>query len=129
VDDFIDLFSNNLADSRYRQEHMALRTHLINKHVALGTVLSVIIAASVLQSEVPVMPSIYAGGDGNDGKSQTDIAQDVTQKQKCKVGIFGDPEDSTSSTTVGFCNQQGQNNLGGGGLGGSFGSVGIPIGP
>jgi len=64
-------------------------------------------------------------GDGDEGGSQTDITQDVKQKQKCKVGNFGDPEDSTSSTTFGFCNQQGQNNFAGGG---TLGSAGIPIG-
>jgi hypothetical protein len=48
-----------------------------------------------------------------------------SKKQKRKVENFGDPEDSTSSTTFGFCNQQGQNNFAGGG---TLGSAGIPIG-
>ncbi len=69
------------------------------------------------------MPSSYAGDGSDDADSETDIAQDVNQKQKCKVGNFGDPEDSVSSTTFGFCNQQGQNNIGGRGI---LGSVGMP---
>ena len=80
---------------------------------------------ALLQSVVLVMPLAYAGDNGDEGGSQTDITQDVKQKQKCKVGNFGDPEDSTSSTTFGFCNQQGQNNFAGGG---TLGSAGIPIG-
>ena len=68
--------------------------------------------------------SIRCSSNAFEGGSQTDITQDVKQKQKCKVGNFGDPEDSTSSTTFGFCNQQGQNNFAGGG---TLGSAGIPI--
>lgn len=86
--------------------------------------MSVFVTASILQSLIPAMPFIYAGDDGD--SSETDIEQDVEQKQKCKVGNFGDPEDSVSSTTFGFCNQQGQNNFDGGG---SLGSVGIHGGP
>jgi hypothetical protein len=97
---------------------------LTNKE-RLGILLTFCVTAALLQSIVLVMPLAYAGDDGDEGGSQTDITQDVKQKQKCKVGNFGDPEDSTSSTTFGFCNQQGQNNFAGGG---TLGSAGIPIG-
>lgn len=91
-------------------------------YVTLGILLSVSVATSLLQPVAPAI-TVYAGEDSS---SETDIAQDVKQKQKCKVGNFGDPEDSASSTTFGFCNQQGQNNFAGGG---SLGSVGINVGP
>jgi hypothetical protein len=103
---------------------------LTNKE-RLGILFTFCVTAALLQSVVLVMPLAYAGDDGDDGDdgdeggSQTDITQDVKQKQKCKVGNFGDPEDSTSSTTFGFCNQQGQNNFAGGG---TLGSAGIPVG-
>ncbi len=84
--------------------------------------MSIVAAAVLLQSALLVISPANAGGDGD---SKTEIDQDVKQKQKCKVGNFDDPEDS-SSTTFGFCNQQGQNNFAGGG---SIGSAGIPVGP
>jgi hypothetical protein len=46
------------------------------------------VTTALLQSVVLVMPLAYAGDDGDEGGSQTDITQDVKQKQKCKVGNF-----------------------------------------
>lgn len=88
--------------------------------------LSAFVAISLLQAVFPEMPLIYAQDGSDDAGSETDTDQDVSQKQNCDVGNFGDPEDSASSSTFGFCNQQGQNNIGGRG---SLGSVGIPMGP
>jgi hypothetical protein len=93
------------------------------RQVTTVILLSAFAATSILQSVFPSMSSIYAQ-DGGD--TETDTDQDVDQEQKCKVGNFGDPEDKASSSTFGFCNQQGQNNIGGSG---SLGDVGIPMGP
>lgn len=81
-------------------------------------------ATTLIQSVVPMMTLVYAGDDSDGSNSETKIAQDVKQKQKCKVGNFGDPEDSASSTTFGFCNQQAQNNIAGGGRLGGVGPFG-----
>ena len=43
------------------------------------------------------MISAYADDD-EDEDYKDDIDQDVKQKQECKIGVFGDPEDSVSST-------------------------------
>ena len=45
------------------------------------------------------MISAYADDD-EDEDYKDDIDQDVKQKQECKIGVFGDPEDSVSSTVI-----------------------------
>lgn len=62
---------------------------------------------------------VYASKSASD--SETNLDQDVDQDQKCKIGDFGDPDDS-SSTVVGLCSQQGQNNID---SGSSLGNVDI----
>ena len=98
---------------------------MTNEYSQATTVILLLVfgTTSLLQLVFLSMPSINAEDGSVDAEIETDIAQDVNQKQKCEVGNFGDPEDSTSSTTFGFCNQQGQNNIG---ERGSLGSVGIP---
>jgi hypothetical protein len=56
--------------------------------------------------------------------SNSEANIDIKQKQKCKIGAFGDPEGSTSSTVTGLCNQQAQNNID---ADSSLGGVGISI--
>jgi hypothetical protein len=50
----------------------------------------------------------------------------MNQNQKCKIGVFGDPQDSVSSTVSGLCNQQGQNNAD---SDSSLSGIGISMGP
>ena len=73
------------------------------------------------------MPTIYAEDDDDDGyESSTNLNQEVKQKQKCKIGVFGDPQDSASSTVLGLCNQQAQNNVD---SDSNLGGIGISVGP
>jgi hypothetical protein len=65
------------------------------------------------------MISAYADDNGDE------LDQDVKQKQECKIGVFGDPQDSVSSTVEGLCNQQAQNNVD---SDSSLGGVGISTG-
>jgi hypothetical protein len=69
------------------------------------------------------MISAYADDNGDDNKDVLD--QDVKQKQECKIGVFGDPQDSVSSTVEGLCNQQAQNNVD---SDSSLGGIGISTG-
>jgi hypothetical protein len=74
-----------------------------------------------------VIPGTYAEDEDEDiDDYKGGLDQDVKQKQKCKIGVFGDPKDSVSSTVLGLCNQQAQNNLD---SGSSLGGIGISMGP
>ena len=70
------------------------------------------------------MISAYADDNGDEGNKDV-LDQDVKQKQECKIGVFGDPQDSVSSTVEGLCNQQAQNNVD---SDSSLGGIGISTG-
>ena len=70
------------------------------------------------------MVSAYADDNGDEGYKKV-LDQDVKQKQECKIGVFGDPQDSVSSTVEGLCNQQAQNNVD---SDSSLGGIGISTG-
>jgi hypothetical protein len=63
----------------------------------------------LLVSAGSVMSSAAYGGEDGDS-SETNVDQETKQNQKCKIGGFGDPDDS-SSTVLGHCSQQAQNNI------------------
>lgn len=71
------------------------------------------------------MPTIYAEDDDDDDY-KGNLDQEVKQKQKCKIGVFGDPQDTVSSTVLGLCNQQAQNNVD---SDSNLGGIGISMGP
>lgn len=82
--------------------------------IASCTVIGVVLAlGSVLEPMVSASRSA--------GNSETNLDQHIGQDQKCKIGEFGDPDDS-SSTVAGLCNQQAQNSID---SGSSLGDVGI----
>ena len=70
------------------------------------------------------MISAYADDNGDEDSKKV-LDQDVKQKQECKIGVFGDPQDSVSSTVEGLCNQQAQNNVD---SDSSLGGIGISTG-
>jgi hypothetical protein len=72
------------------------------------------------------MISAYADENGDEDYKDV-LDQDVKQKQECKIGIFGDPQDSVSSSSMveGLCNQQAQNNVD---SDNSLGGIGISTG-
>jgi len=70
------------------------------------------------------MTSAYADDNGDEDHKDV-LDQDVKQKQECKIGVFGDPQDSVSSTVEGLCNQQAQNNVD---SDSSLGGIGISTG-
>jgi hypothetical protein len=70
------------------------------------------------------MISAYADDNGDEDHKKV-LDQDVKQKQECKIGVFGDPQDSVSSTVEGLCNQQAQNNVD---SDSSLGGIGISTG-
>jgi hypothetical protein len=70
------------------------------------------------------MISAYADDNGDEDYRKV-LDQDVKQKQECKIGVFGDPQDSVSSTVEGLCNQQAQNNVD---SDSSLGGIGISTG-
>jgi hypothetical protein len=70
------------------------------------------------------MTSAYADDNGDEDNKDV-LDQDVKQKQECKIGVFGDPQDSVSSTVEGLCNQQAQNNVD---SDSSLGGIGISTG-
>jgi hypothetical protein len=71
-----------------------------------------------------LMISAYADDSGDEDYKDV-LDQDVKQKQECKIGVFGDPQDSVSSTVEGLCNQQAQNNVD---SDSSLGGIGISTG-
>ena len=73
-----------------------------------------------------IIPGINAEDDEDRDDFNVNLDQEVKQKQKCKIGVFGDPQDSVSSTVSGLCNQQGQNNVD---SDSSLGGIGISMGP
>ena len=72
-----------------------------------------------------LLPTVYAEDDDDDDY-KGNLDQEVKQKQKCKICVFGDPQDSVSSTGSGLFIQQAliyvdsDSNLGG---------IGISMGP
>jgi hypothetical protein len=84
-----------------------------------------LLTSALLLGGLLLMPAVYAeDDDGDDYKGNLD--QEVKQKQKCKIGVFGDPQDTVSSTVLGLCNQQAQNNLD---SDSNLGGIGISMGP
>lgn len=83
-----------------------------------------LITAALLLGGLILLPTVYAEDDDDDYKGNLD--QEVKQKQKCKIGVFGDPQDSVSSTVSGLCNQQAQNNVD---SDSNLGGLGISMGP
>jgi hypothetical protein len=84
-----------------------------------------LLTSALLLGGLLLMPAVYAeDDDGDDYKGNLD--QEVKQKQKCKIGVFGDPQDTVSSTVSGLCNQQAQNNLD---SDSNLGGIGISMGP
>jgi hypothetical protein len=84
-----------------------------------------LLISALLLGGLLLMPAVYAeDDDGDDYKGNLD--QEVKQKQKCKIGVFGDPQDTVSSTVLGLCNQQAQNNLD---SDSNLGGIGISMGP
>ena len=83
-----------------------------------------LITTALLLGGLIMLPTVYAEDDDDDYKGNLD--QEVKQKQKCKIGVFGDPQDSVSSTVSGLCNQQAQNNVD---SDSNLGGLGISMGP
>jgi hypothetical protein len=78
-------------------------------NMAIG-ILSFLLTAAVLSSGLAPTHSVYAEDDNNNGYGDTE--QKVKQKQKCKIGVFGDPKHSVSSTVSGaYCDQRSHNSI------------------
>lgn len=92
-----------------------------NCHSLLTYTLLLLAAAFLLAGSL-IIPGTYA----EDDEDNDDYDQEVKQKQGCKIGVFGDPHDTVSSTVEGLCNQQAQNNVD---SDSSLGGIGISTGP
>lgn len=84
-----------------------------------------LLTSALLLGGLILMPTIYAEDDDDDDY-KGNLDQEVKQKQKCKIGVFGDPQDTVSSTVLGLCNQQAQNNVD---SDSNLGGIGISMGP
>jgi hypothetical protein len=89
------------------------------KRNSIPTYASIILFSLLILGGSFLMISAYADDNGDE------LDQDVKQKQECKIGVFGDPQDSVSSTVEGLCNQQAQNNVD---SDSSLGGIGISTG-
>jgi hypothetical protein len=58
---------------------------------------------------VDMVPVVYSEIDDND--DDISLEQNIELKEKCKNGIFGDPEGSVASTIAGTCSQHAENNV------------------
>ena len=58
---------------------------------------------------VDMVPVVYS--DSNDNDDDISLEQDIELNEKCKNGIFGDPEGSVASTITGTCSQDAENNV------------------
>jgi hypothetical protein len=101
-----------------------------NNSCPLILTFTLLFLASAILSVGSILPySVYAEEediDEDDYTSSTSLDQEVKQNQKCKIGVFGDPQDTVSSTVPGLCNQQAQNNAD---SDSSLGGIGISMGP
>jgi hypothetical protein len=102
-----------------------------NSYPSLLTFTLVLLAPAFLSVGLILPYSVYAeeedeDEDEDDYSSSTSLDQEMKQNQECKVGVFGDPQDTVPSTVLGLCNQQGQNNVD---SGSSLGGIGISMGP
>jgi hypothetical protein len=84
-----------------------------------------LITSALLLGGLILLPTVYAEDDDDDDY-KGNLDQEVKQKQKCKIGVFGDPQDTVSSTVSGICNQQAQNNVD---SDSNLGGIGISMGP
>jgi hypothetical protein len=94
------------------------------KRNSIPTYASIILFSLLILGGSFLMISAYADDNG-DEDHKDGLDQDVKQKQECKIGVFGDPQDSVSSTVEGLCNQQAQNNVD---SDSSLGGIGISTG-
>jgi hypothetical protein len=98
-----------------------------NSCPSLLTLTLFLLACAFLSVGSIVSYTVYADDeDGDEYNSSTSLDQEMKQNQKCKIGVFGDPQDSVSSTVSGLCSQQGQNNVD---SDSSLGGIGISMGP
>ena len=67
------------------------------------------IFAISLLTIVDTVPVVYS--DSNDNEDDISLEQDIELNEKCKNGIFGDPEGSVVSTFTGACSQHAENNV------------------
>ena len=65
--------------------------------------------AMSLLSIVGMVPVVYS--DSNDNDDDIGLEQNIDLNEKCKNGIFGDPEGSVVSTFTGACSQHAENNV------------------
>ena len=86
---------------------------------------TLLITSAFLLGGLILLLTIYAEDDDHDDY-KGNLDQEVKQKQKCKIGVFGDPQDSVTSTASGFCDQKAQNNVD---SDTNLGGLGISMGP
>ena len=84
-----------------------------------------LITFALLLGGMLLLPTVYAEDDDDDDY-KGNLDQEVKQKQKCKIGVFGDPQETVTSTVVGLCNQQAQNNAD---SDSNLGGIGVSMGP
>jgi hypothetical protein len=93
------------------------------KRNSIPTYASIILICSSALGGSLLTISAYADENGDEDYKDV-LDQDVKQKQECKIGVF-DPQEPASSTVVGLCNQQAQNNVD---SDSSLGGIGISTG-
>lgn len=95
------------------------------------THVSILLTISLLLGGCVLIPTTFAEHDENGDQDASSVTsndkgdQEIKQKQKCKIGVFGDPQDTVTSTVLGLCNQQAQNNID---SDSSLGGIGISMG-
>jgi hypothetical protein len=95
----------------------------------VSTYVSILLTTSLLLGGCVLITTTFAEDDEKDASSVTSNDkgdQEIKQKQKCKIGVFGDPQDTVTSTVLGLCNQQAQNNID---SDSNLGGIGISTGP
>jgi hypothetical protein len=65
--------------------------------------------AMSLLTIVNMVPVVYSYSNDND--DDISLEQNIELNEKCKNGIFGDPEGSVVSTFTGACSQHAENNV------------------
>ena len=65
--------------------------------------------AMSLLTIVGMVPVVYSDSNNND--DDIGLEQNIELNEKCKNGIFGDPEGSVVSTFTGACSQHAENNV------------------
>jgi len=70
-----------------------------------------IVFSTFAMSLLTIVDMVPVVADSNDNDDDISLEQNIELNEKCKNGIFGDPEGSVVSTFTGACSQHAENNV------------------